>query len=288
MNTCAGKRFREAMLAEKPLQIVGTINAYIAIMAKQAGFRALYLSGAGVSNSAFGLPDLALTTLNDVLEEVNRITAVVDTPLLVDIDTGWGNSLLIARSIKSMLKAGAAGIHIEDQIINKRCGHRPNKVIVPIADMVDRIKAAVDAKTDPDFVVMARSDAFASEGLERVIERLIAYQEAGADMLFPEALHSLEDFIAIKKAVNIPILANLTEFGCTPLLTLEELEIAGIDLALYPLTVNRTMNKAAFNALKELRTQKTQRRLLDQMQTRQELYEFLNYYTSENQIDKGL
>lgn len=286
MRISPGRKFRAAMAQETPLQVVGTINAYIALMASQAGFRALYLSGAGVANSAYGLPDLALTTLKDVLEEVNRITAVVDTPLLVDIDTGWGNSLLIARSIKLLLQAGAAGVHIEDQTINKRCGHRPNKVIVSIADMTDRIKAAVDAKTDPAFVIMARCDAFAAEGLEGVIERLIAYQNAGADMLFPEALPTLKDFIAIKKAVKIPILANLTEFGCTPLFTLEELKKAGVDLALYPLTVNRIMNKAAFNALQQLRLQGTQKDLIDQMQTREQLYTFLNYYTSENKIDK--
>lgn len=272
-----GQKFYEALKLEKPLQIVGTINAYAALMAKQTGYRALYISGAGVANSAYGLPDLAMTTLDNVLEEVRRIAAAVDLPLLVDIDTGWGNALMIDRTIKSMIRAGAAAVHIEDQVIEKRCGHRPGKRLVSKEVMCDRIKAAVDAKIDPNFIVMARCDGLAVEGFTATVERAIAYCEAGADMLFPEAFETLDQYQELKSKVNVPILANITEFGKTPLFTREELAHAGVDMALYPLTINRTMNKAAYDALKELRVQGTQKGLIDQMQTRDELYKILNY-----------
>ena len=277
-----GQKFHDALSQEKPLQIVGVINAYVALMAQQAGYRALYVSGAGVANSSYGLPDLAMTTLDNVLEDVRRVTAVVDLPLLVDIDTGWGNALMIARTIKSMIRAGAAAIHIEDQIIEKRCGHRPGKRLVSTEIMCDRIKAAVDAKTDPNFVVMARCDGLAVEGFSATLERAAAYCEAGADMLFPEAFGSLEEYKKFKSVVNVPILANITEFGKTPLFTREELANAGVDMALYPLTVNRAMNKAAFEVLQTLRLQGSQKGLLDQMQTRNELYKVLDYEKYEN------
>jgi methylisocitrate lyase len=284
MSNSPGKKFREALYHEKPLQVVGVINAYIAIMGKHAGFRALYLSGAGVANSSHGLPDLALTSLHDVLEDARRITAAVDLPLLVDIDTGWGNALMIQRNIKEMILAGVAAVHIEDQVIQKRCGHREGKRVVSIEEMVDRIKAAVDARTDPNFVIIARTDAFASEGIDKTIERGIAYREAGADAFFPEALHALDQYKAIKSAVKIPILANMTEFGKTPLFTLEELSQAHVDIALYPLTVNRGMNFAAQHILQELRQKGTQKHLVEKMQTRQELYKFLDYEAQEKQI----
>jgi methylisocitrate lyase len=284
MSNSPGKKFREALYHEKPLQVVGVINAYIAIMGKHAGFRALYLSGAGVANSSHGLPDLALTSLHDVLEDARRITAAVDLPLLVDIDTGWGNALMIQRTIKEMILAGVAAVHIEDQVIQKRCGHREGKRVVSIEEMVDRIKAAVDARTDPNFVIIARTDAFASEGIDKTIERGIAYREAGADAFFPEALHALDQYKAIKSAVKIPILANMTEFGKTPLFTLEELSQAHVDIALYPLTVNRGMNFAAQHILQELRQKGTQKHLVEKMQTRQELYKFLDYEAQEKQI----
>jgi methylisocitrate lyase len=281
MTDSPGTKFRKAMANEKPLQVIGTINAYAALMAQKIGFHALYLSGAGVANSSYGLPDLGMTTLDNVLEDTIRITTAVDLPLLVDIDTGWGNEFMIARTIKAMEKAGAAAVHIEDQVTNKRCGHRPGKALIPKEEMVDRIKAAVQAKTDPNFVIMARTDALAVEGLTAAIDRSIAYCAAGADMLFPEALQSLEQYSAFKKAVRVPILANLTEFGRTPLFTLKQLADAGVDIALYPLSVNRAMNFAAHKALKEIREKGTQSKLLDQMQTRDELYEFLNYLSYE-------
>jgi methylisocitrate lyase len=277
MKSSPGSKFRKAVNSEKPLQIVGTVNAYIAILAKHSGFKAIYLSGAGVANSSYGLPDLGITTLDDVLEDARRITAAVDLPLLVDIDTGWGNAFLIERTIKSMIRLGVAAIHIEDQISQKRCGHLSGKVIVSKEEMVDRIKAAVDARIDPDFVIMARTDAFAVEGIELAIERAIAYRDAGADMLFPEALHSLEDYQKFKKAVEIPILANLTEFGKTPLFLLSELASANIDMALYPLSANRAMNLAALKVFEEIRGHGTQIHILENMQTREELYGFLNY-----------
>jgi methylisocitrate lyase len=272
-----GQKFYEALTLEKPLQIVGVINAYVALMAQQTGYRALYVSGAGVANSSYGLPDLAMTTLDNVLEDVRRITAVVNLPLLVDIDTGWGNALMIARTIKSMIRAGAAAVHIEDQVTEKRCGHRPGKKLVSKEVMCDRIKAAVDAKTDPNFVVMARCDGLAVEGFSATLERAAAYCEAGADMLFPEAFANLDQYKELKATINVPILANITEFGKTPLFTREELASAGIDMALYPLTANRAMNKAACEVLKTLRTKGTQKGLIDQMQTRDELYKILDY-----------
>jgi methylisocitrate lyase len=281
MKNTPGQKFRVAMTAEKPLQVVGTVNAYVALMAQQTGYKAIYLSGAGVANSSYGMPDLAVTTLDNVLEDVRRITATVELPLLVDIDTGWGNTLMIARTIKLMIHAGAAAVHIEDQVMEKRCGHRPGKRVVPKEEMVDRIKAAVDAKTDNAFIVMARCDSLASEGLEATIDRALAYRDAGADMLFPEAFTSLEQFKAFKDAVKIPIVANITEFGKTPLFTREELANADVDIALYPLTVNRAMNKAACNILEQLRKTGTQKNLLDQMQTREELYHYLDYFKYE-------
>jgi methylisocitrate lyase len=285
MSNSTGKKFREALHNEKPLQVVGIINAYIALMAKQAGFHALYLSGAGVANSSHGLPDLALTTLHDVLEDARRITSAVDLPLLVDIDTGWGNALMIQRTIKEMILAGVAAVHIEDQVIQKRCGHREGKRVVSIEEMVDRIKAAVDARTDPNFVIIARADAFASEGIDKTIERGIAYLEAGADAFFPEALHTLDQYKTIKSAVQMPVLANMTEFGKTPLFTREELAQADVDIALYPLTVNRGMNFAAQHILQELRQKGTQKHLLEKMQTRQELYKFLDYESQEKVVN---
>lgn len=284
--TSPGEKFRLALQKEKPLQLVGVINAYVALMAKHVGFHALYLSGAGIANSSYGLPDLGLTTLDNVLEDVNRITSTVDLPLVVDIDTGWGNALMIARTIKSMIRAQAAAVHIEDQVTNKRCGHRPKKMVVPIEEMIERIKAAVDAKTDSNFVIIARTDAYSLEGMEGAIKRAIAYQEAGADMIFPEALGSLEEYKHFKKALKIPILANLTEFGQSPLFTREELKQVGVDIALYPLTVNRAMNLAANKMLINIRENESQAPFLEEMQTREELYGYLDYLTHEQKIDQ--
>jgi methylisocitrate lyase len=282
----AGARLRQALLAEKPLQVVGTVNAYVAMLARRAGFRALYLSGAGVANSSYGLPDLGMTTLDNVLEDVRRIVGAADLPLLADADTGFGPAHMIARSVREFIKAGAAGIHIEDQVAAKRCGHRPGKAIVPLAEMVDRIKAAVDAKTDPEFVIMARTDALAVDGLEAALDRAAACREAGADMLFPEALTDLDQYRAFRARVDVPILANMTEFGKTPLFGREELGAAGVDLILYPLTVNRAMNRAAENALAALRADGHQRALLDSMQTREELYDVLGYHAYERKLDE--
>jgi methylisocitrate lyase len=281
----AGKRFRQALEEERPLQVVGVINAYVAMMAEQTGYRALYLSGAGVANSSYGLPDLAMTTLDNVLEDVRRITAATQLPLLVDIDTGWGNALMIQRTVKEMIRAGAAAVHIEDQVSAKRCGHRPGKALVSCQEMQDRVRAASEARTDPDFVLMARTDAFAQEGLAGAIERARAYQEAGADMLFAEAVESLEHYRAFKEALDIPILANLTEFGRTPLFPLQELAAHGVDMALYPLSANRAMNQAALKVLKTLRAEGSQKACLDEMQDREELYSFLNYHKYEQFID---
>lgn len=277
MQHSPGQKLRLAIQEEKPLQIVGTINAYAALMAKSIGFRALYLSGAGVANSSFGLPDLGLTTLNDVLEDAQRITAAVDLPLLVDIDTGWGNSLMIQRTIRQMERARVAAVQMEDQVAQKRCGHLSGKQLVSTAEMVDRIKAAVDARKDESFVIVARTDAYGVEEWDNTVQRAIAYKEAGADVLFPEALQTLEQFRTIKSAVQIPVLANLTEFGRTPLFTLEDLLEANVDIALYPLSVNRAMNLAGLKVLQELRQRGTQKLIVDQMQTREELYHFLNY-----------
>jgi methylisocitrate lyase len=282
----AGTRLRAALEEERPLQVVGTINAYSALMAERVGFRALYISGAGVANASYGLPDLGLTTLNDVLEDVRRITSITSLPVLVDIDTGWGNALMINRAIRQLINAGVAGVHIEDQVQAKRCGHLPGKALVAIGEMVDRIKAALDAKTDPDFVVMARTDALAVEGLESALERAIRYQAAGADMLFPEALTELALYRRFADVVTIPILANMTEFGVTPLFTTQQLASVGVRLVLYPLSAFRAMNAAALNVYATLRREGTQQSVLPTMQTRQELYDFLNYAAYQEKIDQ--
>ncbi|MGG1636579.1 methylisocitrate lyase [Paenibacillus sp. NRS-1760] len=281
-----GARFREALQVEKPLQIAGAINAFSAIMAERAGFRALYLSGAGVANASFGLPDLGITTLQDFLEDVRRITSVTELPLLVDVDTGFGGAFQIARTIKLMNRAGAAGVHIEDQIMAKRCGHRPNKAIVSKEEMVDRVKAATDAREDDQFVIMARTDALAVEGLEAAIERACACVEAGADMIFPEAITKLEDYQAFADAVKVPILANITEFGQTPLYTIKELEHAGVSLALYPLSAFRAMSAAALHVYETIKQEGTQKNVINVMQTRAELYDFLDYLSYEEKLDQ--
>ena len=281
-----GAKFRAACASESPLQIPGTINAYTALMAEQVGYKAIYLSGGGVANASYGLPDLGMTSLNDVLEDVRRITAATELPLLVDIDTGWGGAFNIARTIRDMTAAGAAAVHIEDQVAQKRCGHRPNKAIVSIVEMVDRIKAAVDAKTDGDFVVMARTDALSVDGFDAAVERAGAFAEAGADAIFAEAMTEIEMYQAIVKAAGIPVLANLTEFGQTPLYTTEELAGVGIDMALYPLSAFRAMNKAALNVYREIREQGTQAAVVDTMQTRMELYDFLGYHEYEKKLDR--
>ena len=282
----AGKRFREALIKEQPLQIVGTINAITALLAQNAGFRAIYLSGAGVANASFGIPDLAITTLNDVLEEARRITSAVSLPLLVDIDTGWGSAFNIERTIREMIKAGVAAVHIEDQVQAKRCGHRPGKAIVPTQEMVDRLKAAVDAKTDSTFVIMARTDALAVEGLEPSIERVLAYVDAGADMIFFEGVETLAQYKALTERCPAPILANITEFGITPLFTKEELHAVGIQMILYPLSAFRCMNKAAEEAYHCIRKEGSQKNLIDHMQTRKELYALLNYHSYEEKLDE--
>jgi methylisocitrate lyase len=281
----AGKKFRKALAEEKPLQIVGTINAYHALLASHAGFKAIYLSGGGVAAGSLGLPDLGISTLNDVLIDVNRITNITDTPLLVDIDTGFGGAFNIARTIKSMIKAGAAAVHIEDQVQAKRCGHRPNKAIVSKEEMVDRIKAAVDAKTDDAFVIMARTDALASEGLEASIDRAKAYIEAGADMIFPEAMTDITMYQRFSKEVNVPLLANITEFGQTPMFTRDELKAQSVDMILYPLSAFRAMNKAALNVYETVKKEGTQQNVLSLMQTRAELYDHLGYHAFEKKLD---
>ena len=281
-----GAKFRAAYADESPLQIPGTINAYTALMAEQVGFKAIYLSGGGVANASYGLPDLGMTSLNDVLEDVRRITAATGVPLLVDIDTGWGGAFNIARTIRDMTAAGAAAVHIEDQVAQKRCGHRPNKAIVSIAEMVDRIKAAVDAKTDADFVVMARTDALSVDGFNAAVDRAGAFAEAGADAIFAEAMTEIEMYQTIVGAAGIPVLANLTEFGQTPLYTTAELAGVGISMALYPLSAFRAMNKAALNVYTEIREQGTQAAVVDTMQTRMELYDFLGYHEYEKKLDQ--
>mgnify|MGYP003653655245 FL=1 len=288
MSSSAGQRFRLAMEAEKPLQIAGTINAYAALMAEHVGFKAIYVSGAGVANASYGLPDLGMTTLDNVLEDANRITSATDVPLLVDIDTGWGGAFSIARTIKSMTRAGVAAVHIEDQVGQKRCGHRPNKNIVSTQEMVDRIKAAVDAKTDPDFVVMARTDALAVEGMEQMLDRIRAYEEAGADAIFAEAMTEISLYRQVTDAVSVPVLANLTEFGMTPMYTTTELAEVDIRMALYPLSAFRAMNAAALNVFRTIRTDGTQDASIMSMQTREELYEFLGYHEFEQKLDKLL
>ena len=283
--TSAGARFRAAIAAEKPLQIIGAINAYHAMLATQTGFKALYLSGGGVAAASLGLPDLGISTLEDVLIDVRRITDAVDTPLLVDIDTGWGGAFNIARSVKSVAKAGAAAVHIEDQVSAKRCGHRPNKAVVSQAEMVDRIKAAVDARTDPDFVIMARTDALAVEGLQSAMDRACACVEAGADMIFPEAMTELSMYKQFADAVKVPVLANITEFGSTPLFTVTELATADVSMVLYPLSAFRAMNKAALTVYEVMRAEGTQKNVVGLMQTRMELYEHLGYHAFEQKLD---
>ncbi len=284
--TSAGERFRAAIAAEKPLQIIGAINAYHAMLATQTGFKALYLSGGGVAAGSLGLPDLGISTLEDVLIDVRRITDAVDTPLLVDIDTGWGGAFNIARSVKSVMKAGAAAVHIEDQVSAKRCGHRPNKAVVSQAEMVDRIKAAVDARTDPDFVIMARTDALAVEGLQSAMDRACACVEAGADMIFPEAMTELSMYKQFVDAVKVPVLANITEFGSTPLFTVGELATADVSMVLYPLSAFRAMNKAALTVYETMRKEGTQKNVVGLMQTRLELYEHLGYHAFEQKLDE--
>lgn len=281
-----GFRFKEAMRNEKPLQIVGTINANHALLATQSGFKAIYLSGGGVAAGSLGIPDLGITTLEDVLIDVNRITNVTDTPLLVDVDTGFGSSAFnIARTVKSLIKAGAAALHIEDQVGAKRCGHRPGKEVVSKEEMVDRIKAAVDAKTDEHFVIGARTDALANEGLEKTLERAVAYKEAGADFIFAEAITNISYYQKFVDATGIPVLANITEFGMTQLYTVQELLDAGVGLVLYPLSAFRAANKAALNVYQHIRTDGTQKNVLNTMQTREELYRSIGYYEYEQKID---
>ncbi|MFE8072497.1 methylisocitrate lyase [Marinobacteraceae bacterium S3BR75-40.1] len=281
----AGARFRKALADNKPLQIVGTINAYAAMMATKTGHQAIYLSGGGVANASYGLPDLGMTTMNDVLEDARRITAAVDTPLLVDIDTGWGGAFNISRTIKEFERAGVAAIHIEDQVAQKRCGHRPNKEIVSKEEMVDRIKACVDARQDENFFVMARTDAFQQEGLEAAIDRAQACIEAGADGIFAEAVHELEHYKAFSDALDVPILANITEFGATPLYNRSELADAGADMVLYPLSAFRAMNKAALTVYESILENGDQKDVVDMMQTRMELYDFLDYHEFEQKLD---
>ncbi len=280
-----GARFRAAIEQEKPLQCVGAINAYHARLAEASGYRSLYISGGGVAAGSCGIPDLGITTMEDVLTDLRRITDVTELPVLVDIDTGWGGAFNIARAIRSMNKFGAAAVHIEDQVQQKRCGHRPNKAIVPQSEMVDRIKAAVDAKLDDDFVVMARTDALAVEGMQSAIDRACACVEAGADMIFPEAMTELDQYREFVAAVKVPVLANITEFGSTPLFTVDELASAGVSIALYPLSAFRAANAAALNVYRSLRTEGTQKNVIDTMQSRMDLYDYLGYHDFEQKLD---
>jgi len=284
-NETAGRRFRKAVSGEKPLQVVGVINAYAAHLAEKTGFSALYISGGGVAAGSLGIPDLGISTMDDVLTDVRRVTDITDLPVLVDIDTGWGGAFNIARTIRSMIRFGAAAVHIEDQVQAKRCGHRPGKAIVSSAEMLDRIKAAVDAKSDPDFVIMARTDALAAEGLQSAIDRLCACVEAGADMVFPEAVTELSVYKKFAGATKAPVLANITEFGATPLFTAEELRQADVSLALYPLSAFRAMSKAALSVYETIRKKGSQKEMLPHMQTRAELYEFLGYHAFEEKLD---
>lgn len=281
----AGKKFREALSANHPLQIVGTINAYSAIMAKKIGHQAIYLSGGGVANASYGLPDLGMTSLNDVLVDVQRITSACDLPLLVDIDTGWGGAFNIAKTIRDMEKAGAAAVHMEDQVAQKRCGHRPNKEIVSTKEMVDRITSAVDARTDPDFFIMARTDAFAQEGLEAAIERAKAYVAAGADGIFAEAIQTEEHYRAFADALDVPVLANITEFGKTELWNASDLGQWGAAMVLYPLSAFRAMNKAAERVYQHILKDGDQKAVVDDMQTRMDLYDYLGYHEYEKKLD---
>ncbi len=281
----AGARFRAALEAERPLQIVGTINAYTALLAERAGHKAIYLSGAGVANASFGLPDLAMTTLNDVCEDIRRIASATDLPLLVDADTGWGSAFMISRTVREMTWAGAAGCHLEDQVAVKRCGHRPGKALVEKQEMCDRLKAAVDGRIDGDFVIMARTDAHAVEGQQAALDRAAAYVEAGADMIFAEALTTLDEYRQFTDTINVPVLANLTEFGKTPLFTTEELAEAGIRMTLYPLSAFRAMSNAALEVYMTIREDGTQKAVVDKMQTRDELYDVLDYKAYEDKLD---
>lgn len=281
----AGERLWAALASERPLQVVGAVNAYSALLAERAGFKALYLSGAGVANASFGLPDLGITSLNDVCEDVRRVTSATDLPLLVDADTGWGAAFNIARTCHDLIKSGAAGMHLEDQVAAKRCGHRPGKALVSTEEMVDRIKAAVDGRTDRKFVIMARTDAHAVEGQAAAVERALAYVEAGADMIFAEALATLDEYRDFTRAVRVPVLANITEFGKTPLFTVDELAGAGVGLVLYPLSAFRAMSQAALAVYGEIRAKGTQAGVIDRMQTRAELYDVLGYHDYENKLD---
>ncbi len=282
----AGGRFRLAIAEDKPLQIIGTVNAYAAMMAKRTGYRAIYLSGAGVANYSYGLPDLGMTSLDDVLTDVRRITTQVETPLLVDIDTGWGGAFNIARTVKQMIAAGAAAVHIEDQVAQKRCGHRPGKEVVSKEEMVDRVKAAVDAKADPDFVLMARTDALQVEGLQGVIDRACAFVEAGADAIFAEAMTDITMYKQVCEQVKVPVLANITEFGTTPYYGREELGAQGIAMVLYPLSPTRAMQQAALHVMQAIRKEGTQKNVIDTMQTRADLYDFLGYHAYEDKLDE--
>jgi methylisocitrate lyase len=286
IDSTAGARFRAALAAEKPLQVVGTINAYAARLAEATGFRAIYLSGGGVAANSLGVPDLGITTMEDVLTDVRRITDVCPLPLLVDIDTGWGGAFNIARTIRQMIKAGAAAVHIEDQVSAKRCGHRPGKELVPSEEMADRIKAAVDARTDPQFVIMARTDALAGEGLARAVERAQAYVAAGADMIFAEAVTELSMYAAFRKAAGVPVLANITEFGFSALFTRDELAAAGVDIILYCCAAYRAMNAAALKVYEAIRTEGTQKSVLPLMQSRDDLYRYLGYHAYEQKLDE--
>jgi methylisocitrate lyase len=282
----AGARLRAALEHERPLQVVGAVNAYAALLAQSAGFRALYLSGAGVANASFGLPDLGITSLDDVCEDVRRITSASDLPLLVDADTGWGGAFNIARTCRQLIRSGAAGMHLEDQVAAKRCGHRPGKELVPAQEMVDRIKSAVDARTDAQFVLMARTDAHAVEGQQAAVDRALKYVEAGADMIFAEALTTLDEYRQFTSAVNVPVLANITEFGKTPLFTTQELASVGVRLVLYPLSAFRAMSKAALEVYGAIRRDGTQKSVVPLMQTRADLYDKLGYLDYEKKLDE--
>ncbi len=284
--TTAGQKFHDALSAEKPLQIVGAVNAYSAMQAEQTGFKAIYLSGAGVANASFGIPDLAMTTMNDVAEDARRITGATSIPLLVDIDVGWGGAFNISRTIKEMESAGVAAVHIEDQVSEKRCGHRPGKELVSKQEMGDRIKAAVDAKTDDKFTIMARCDALASEGIASVIERCAYYVECGADAIFAEAMTDLSHYQTIKKSAPVPLLANMTEFGQTDLYTTQDFGTHGVDMVLYPLSAYRAMSKAALEVFSAIRKDGTQKAVINKMQTREELYKTLDYYSYEEKLDQ--
>lgn len=285
MTQSAGSQFRAAIKEESPLQVMGAITAYAGLMAKRTGYKALYLSGGGVAANSLGMPDLGISSMEDVLTDARRIVEATDMPLLVDIDTGWGGAFNIARTIKSCIRTGIAAVHMEDQVGQKRCGHRPGKEVVSLGEMVDRVKAAVDAKTDSSFVLMARTDAAAVEGIDSAIERACAYVEAGADMIFPEAMRSLDDYRRFKSAVKVPILANLTEFGSTPFFTTDELRDAGVDIALYCCGAYRAMNKAALNFYETVRREGTQKNIIDTLQSRADLYDFLNYHSYEDKLD---